>query len=1795
MNLALHGLLLHVILSMILDFQNGFGLCSAGEPGYLDFDNLPETNFSCQGKVIGGYYADVEAGCQMFHVCTIGQKDEIMDIKFLCLNGTVFDQETRVCERVDEVDCSKSERFYNLNLELYGNSAVTLSLHERDEDDLPPESLEEQQHRTSSVRPISTTTSTTTTSRPSQSSTTASNNNFQHSTGYPQVYQPQPAFPSVQSNPPKSIYDDKNGGYHHQYIYHNDDRNDNQATSYQLFNNQGVSSTTHNPQVHQVRYSSTPSRQIIHNEPSTVTPLFHTSSTIQTLLNNNPNGPSIINPIFHNHGISSTTEHYSIHSNIARETPEYQDNDDEHDEENEHIENEERRRLEPLQSTNKGKVSKLSISPLPQEEPSRSTIQTKTSQSSQLNRVPVNFLPTQSTIQTTSRTFYPTSRTSSKPQKMSSQRIMQQHIHVPPLPIIPNLKPRQVTINLSPPDIQKIVQNPPPLLPSQSRVIVTAKASVSDESGRPLNTSQLITLPLPTIPSSYDDYKEGDESFDPFYRDVPKIQNNQRIVVSSRSSRSPNGRIVFHRYKRDVSKGSSRYVQKVDQNNFNETEVSSIVRNLRKLKNIFFATDFDDSDEPNYFNAEEIPTNLGSRLKHGNTDYTDDNIKLATNNSSRAELAETKANNTKTSKTINSTVNRRNAETEQVDSIYREKDIKNVEIPSTLDAKNSENDYYDDQEEITNNRSKIIFENPDIIKPGKLKVEYYDEEEELPNINYKERSENITAITSSTTEEPEVEEYVYDPDELYSEEFYTSTKAPTTISITPKTQLTSENPTKFPKVETTTTVKSTTTPFLKLNSNNFSSTKRPDSLITEDYTETKGKISILNKEDTKSSEKVNIPELGVTESVSGLNFTQPDIKDSKSVNLNKLATKDTVTSDSALKKESKELLETKSSSNRKKSKSSESTEISEEKIVKHKRPQYSEEEEEIDIPNKSRRKNKYIPDFDYLEDDDYEDYSEERRLERRKQNNKRRKAHSQSRSRLNDYDTDDLRSRSFSSRRNSQRGRKTDDNKDRGKSYKNVRGRKKPILVESESEELDYPSEDYYSDELKNTSLDDDSYEYELERERNQRNKGRRNKGLRYEDPHRRSNNRRKNQSRKFRDEYADYDSREASTFSSREDESSSDWYYPTSKELPDDSQTDIIEEVYTEDSRNLDDVTTSVEDLTTELSSEEETSVQDELPSSKDEISSAEDVTSSIEDEVHQEDVQQTTEKVLEVTGKRISESNLEESKTEGVLKFTDELSQDERLSTTTETTIESPMKDQKQSSIKDMQDYVDDNYEPNNYKGTKMNKYVFIERNTTEEQLQNNDNKDLVELKKEKETKSRSEEQVKLNDKNIKRIKPESNDYSKHELGEMDLTDNNYEMKLNKTKIEKVEERETTTTTPIITTSRTTRRGTRSTTKATARTTPPKLFKPLTGKRNYLFIPPSTTPLPVVIKRRISLVHPRPAKPPKSYNELAPKPVIRKKLLEARKSIIETTLTSTTSEYEDYLQMTPEPIGSSENSKSQIVTEDNLQTTSETVLEQKIISDNLDELFPTKENYDNSATGNSTKENKDKAELENKINRAKIENKKIDDKQNAEIIKEKTEELEEDKNERKETTAVDDYIKYPYLLSKLSTTTSTEKTTEGTTKETVEKIKKDASPDTVTSVTTEVPKLTTEIPKSIEIESTPFSKPDKFEPKSESTKPEITLLRSSIIQKTSKRTKKEPSNVGGTYQGFNCLGKEMYRFYGDKRDCRLFHYCSPGFTSSQVLDFKFVCEQGTHFDESTQSCRHNYKNSECTVRIFW
>lgn len=209
-------------------------------------------------------------------------------------------------------------------------SLIVFRLHESDDEDNPSESVENGQRTTSAHPTVGTT--TTTTVRPSKPSTTTARVSYQHSTGYPQQQFRQ--------------------GYHHQYILHNDDRNDNQATSYQLFSNQGVGGSTTvqevvQPQSHQIRFSSTPSPQIIRNEPSTLSPIFRvTSSTIQTLLERNPSNSALINPIYNNnHGIVSTTESYNLHN--PRDTSEYRDS-------------EHRKHgitpLEAIQSTNKGKV-----------------------------------------------------------------------------------------------------------------------------------------------------------------------------------------------------------------------------------------------------------------------------------------------------------------------------------------------------------------------------------------------------------------------------------------------------------------------------------------------------------------------------------------------------------------------------------------------------------------------------------------------------------------------------------------------------------------------------------------------------------------------------------------------------------------------------------------------------------------------------------------------------------------------------------------------------------------------------------------------------------------------------------------------------------------------------------------------------------------------------------------------------------------------------------------------------------------------------------------------------------------------------------------------------------------------------------------------------------------------------------------------------------------------------------------------------------------------------------------------
>ena len=63
-----------------------------GVPGqdYPIYAEVPDTSFSCLGQVDGGYYADPEAECQVFHICTNDGQGGLSKYSFLCPNGTVI-------------------------------------------------------------------------------------------------------------------------------------------------------------------------------------------------------------------------------------------------------------------------------------------------------------------------------------------------------------------------------------------------------------------------------------------------------------------------------------------------------------------------------------------------------------------------------------------------------------------------------------------------------------------------------------------------------------------------------------------------------------------------------------------------------------------------------------------------------------------------------------------------------------------------------------------------------------------------------------------------------------------------------------------------------------------------------------------------------------------------------------------------------------------------------------------------------------------------------------------------------------------------------------------------------------------------------------------------------------------------------------------------------------------------------------------------------------------------------------------------------------------------------------------------------------------------------------------------------------------------------------------------------------------------------------------------------------------------------------------------------------------------
>ncbi|CAO1440250.1 unnamed protein product [Diamesa tonsa] len=76
----------------------------------IPYSSIPKTKFTCQNRG-SGYYADVETGCQVYHMCD--QQGKQFD--YVCPNATLFQQRMLVCDHWYMVNCSKAESNYKYN------------------------------------------------------------------------------------------------------------------------------------------------------------------------------------------------------------------------------------------------------------------------------------------------------------------------------------------------------------------------------------------------------------------------------------------------------------------------------------------------------------------------------------------------------------------------------------------------------------------------------------------------------------------------------------------------------------------------------------------------------------------------------------------------------------------------------------------------------------------------------------------------------------------------------------------------------------------------------------------------------------------------------------------------------------------------------------------------------------------------------------------------------------------------------------------------------------------------------------------------------------------------------------------------------------------------------------------------------------------------------------------------------------------------------------------------------------------------------------------------------------------------------------------------------------------------------------------------------------------------------------------------------------------------------------------------------------------------------------------------
>ncbi|KRT84888.1 Carbohydrate-binding protein [Oryctes borbonicus] len=108
-----------IFIGLVAEWSGAQFLNNRPFPTY-SLESMPDTDFTCRDKVLGGYYADPETQCQMFHVCVKVAGVGVQDFRFLCPNATAFDQDHQICAEWDDVDCDATTLYYSSdNFDLY--------------------------------------------------------------------------------------------------------------------------------------------------------------------------------------------------------------------------------------------------------------------------------------------------------------------------------------------------------------------------------------------------------------------------------------------------------------------------------------------------------------------------------------------------------------------------------------------------------------------------------------------------------------------------------------------------------------------------------------------------------------------------------------------------------------------------------------------------------------------------------------------------------------------------------------------------------------------------------------------------------------------------------------------------------------------------------------------------------------------------------------------------------------------------------------------------------------------------------------------------------------------------------------------------------------------------------------------------------------------------------------------------------------------------------------------------------------------------------------------------------------------------------------------------------------------------------------------------------------------------------------------------------------------------------------------------------------------------------------------